>query len=87
MPETPEVLLLLVLFANSAKCFEGTRNLLTEVLQKNVKYFQLFWTDGYKLHLSTAQEGKWEEYQNMKNVEGNEVFFLHQLPLDRKSVV
>ena len=36
----------------------------------------------YKLHNSTAQEGKWEEYQNMKNVEGNEVFFLHQLPLE-----
>ena len=42
---------------------------------KNVKYFSTFWTDGYKLHLSTAHTEKWEKYQNIKSAEDKEVFF------------
>ena len=42
---------------------------------KNVKYFSTFWTDGYKLHLSTAHVEKWEEYQSIKNIEDKELFF------------
>ena len=65
VPKTPEVLLLLVLCANSAWCLEGT---------KKCEYFSTFWTDGYKLHLSTAYAEKWEEHQIMKNIEGKELF-------------
>jgi hypothetical protein len=42
---------------------------------KNVKYFSTFWTDGYKLHLSTSHAEKWEEYQNIKSAEDKEEFF------------
>jgi hypothetical protein len=45
------------------------------VRAKNVKYFSTFKTDGYKLYHSTTHAEKWEEYQNIKNVEGNVAFF------------
>ena len=64
MPETSEVLLLLVLCANFAQCLEGTKIGGKRARTKNVKYFSTFWTDGYKLHLSTAHTEKWEEYQD-----------------------
>ena len=49
--------------------------MVAEALEQKCEIFPIFWTDGYKLHLCKAQVEKWEEYQNMMNVEGNEVFF------------
>ena len=42
---------------------------------KIVKFFSTFWTDRYKLHLSTAHAEKWEEYQDIKSAEDKEEFF------------
>ena len=42
---------------------------------QNVKYVSTFWTDEYKLHISTAHAEKWEEYQNMKDIKDKEEFF------------
>ena len=50
-----------------------------------MKYFSTFQTDGYKLYHSTAHVEKWEEYQNIKNVEGNEAFFASALIALRKT--
>ena len=50
---------------------------------KNVKYFSTFWTDGYKLNLSTAHAEKWKEYQNIKNAEDKELLLqVHWMPLE-----
>ena len=75
MHETSEVLLLLVLCADSTQCLEGTKKWWQKVQNQKCEIFFNFQTDGYKSHLSTANAEKWEEYQNIKSAEDKEVFF------------